>query len=204
MYAGILLYLLKRAKMRENILETSRLVLKIKGIHKTTMRDIAKELEVSDGHVRYYFRTKEDLLVGLFHQMNKDILSLSVISNGLREDLRQNLQQSFRIMTAYDFFFLESVQALKLFPELFKAYANLFQQRQMFFREFFRELKQKGIFRPEVSDQQLDLLYQQFFILSDSWMRSHYLLHTETITDTDIVHYSELCLQLFDPYFSEI
>lgn len=189
--------------MRENILEKSNSVLKIKGIHKTTMRDIARELDVSDGHVRYYFRTKEDLLVELFNKMNQEILALSVISKNLREDFSHNLQQSFRIMTAYDFFFLESVQALKLFPELFKAYADLFQQRRIFFREFFRELKKKGIFRPEVSDQQLDFLYEQFFIFSDSWMRLHYLQHTEAICEKDILYYSELCLQLFYPYFSE-
>jgi AcrR family transcriptional regulator len=191
--------------MKSHILEQAQKTFKIKGLHKTTMRDIAQALAVSDGHVRYYFRTKEDLLVALFDQMNAEILSISQSrhSDDLRESLRLNLQQSFRIMTLYDFFFLESIQSLKLFPELFKSYTQLFGQRRLFFEELFTGLKQQGVFKPSVTEEQLGSLFEQFFILSDSWMRAHYLQHTTEITEKEILHYSELSLQLFLPYFSE-
>ena len=52
--------------MREKIISQAVEVFNRKGISKTTLRDIARELAISDGHLRYYFKTKEELVLATF------------------------------------------------------------------------------------------------------------------------------------------
>jgi AcrR family transcriptional regulator len=192
--------------MIEEILQKSKDVLKQKGLQNTTFRDIAKELKISDGHVRYYFKTKEILLLALFKKMDEEILALSnqdLSQENIIEILRLSLQKTFKIMADYHFFFLESPHVLKTFPQVFAAYSQLFEQRKTLFLMSFQIFRSNNVFRADVSDDELNLLFNQFFIFSDSWMRFHYLQHTTSLTNTDIENYADLALNLISPYFKK-
>jgi len=192
--------------MIEEILQAAKEVFKQKGIQKSTFRDVAKELKISDGHVRYYFKTKETLLLALFNKMDNEILALSnqdLNQNNIVAIMKLSLQKTFGIMADYHFFFLESPYVLKTFPKVFAAYSQLFEQRKSLFLLTFQIFRTNNVFRADVSDEDLNLLFEQFFIYSDSWMRFHYLQNTNQLTNKDIEKYADLALNLISPYIKK-
>ena len=191
--------------MRKKILEKAREVFNSKGIQQATIRDIAAELSLSDGHVRYYFKTKETLLLAVFDQMNEEILKWRTRiapHDSVLENLRVSLENTYATMYEYSFFFFESLHSLKQFPLLFESYSKLIAERKLLLKEVFGELRQCQIFKPEITDEALNTLFEQFFILSDGWIRFQYL-QGGTFLPKDFAHYSAITLQLFNPYLSD-
>jgi len=62
------------ANRKEEIFEAALLCFNQKGYHKTSIDDIALKGKISKGGVYYYFKSKEDLFLGLFNfRLNKYI-----------------------------------------------------------------------------------------------------------------------------------
>jgi len=62
----------KAQKTREIILEAALRLFKAKGYGRTTMRDIAKQAEVSVGNAYYYFQSKEEMILEVFVRSQRD------------------------------------------------------------------------------------------------------------------------------------
>ena len=63
--------------MRDNIMESARVLFTQKGIRNSSLRDIAQYVGISDGHLRYYFKTKESLILATFEQMEQQIAAFA-------------------------------------------------------------------------------------------------------------------------------
>ncbi|QHT65225.1 TetR/AcrR family transcriptional regulator [Rhodocytophaga rosea] len=190
--------------MQQKILETARELFNQKGIQNTTIRDIASTLSLSDGHVRYYFKTKEILLLAVFKQLNAQILKWSKVMDpkqSVLENLQISLENAYVTMYQYSFFFVESLQSLQQYPLLFAAYTTLVNERKVMLKEVFTGFKQNNIFKAEVTEEELNTLFELFFIVSEGWIRFGHL-QNKAFTKQDIAHYSRITLELFDPYFS--
>ena len=86
-------------KRREQLREAAYRVVSTKGYTTFTIRDIAKEANLSTGLVHYYFKNKEDLLLSLLSEMNKTLKKntvevLSRIENPL-EKLKTFMRLAF-------------------------------------------------------------------------------------------------------------
>ncbi|HPB80971.1 MAG TPA: TetR/AcrR family transcriptional regulator [Spirochaetota bacterium] len=60
-------------RRRDQLREAAYRVVSTKGYTTFTIRDIAKEANLSTGLVHYYFKNKEDLLLSLLSEMNKTL-----------------------------------------------------------------------------------------------------------------------------------
>lgn len=58
---------------RAQLIKAAYRVLSKKGYHEFTIRDIAKEAELSTGLVHYYFKDKQDLLVSVLKDINENL-----------------------------------------------------------------------------------------------------------------------------------
>ena len=54
---------------KEYILTNATQLFNRQGATATSLRETAAYLEMSDGNLRYHFKTKEDLLLAIFNQM---------------------------------------------------------------------------------------------------------------------------------------
>jgi AcrR family transcriptional regulator len=53
---------------RQQILDVAKKMLLENGPHAFVLRDVAERLGITHGNLQYYFRTRHDLLVGIFDQ----------------------------------------------------------------------------------------------------------------------------------------
>jgi Transcriptional regulator len=82
-----------------------------KGYYDFTVRDIAREAGLSTGLVHYYFKNKEDLLLNLLKEINRNmtiILNRNIIkSDDPREKLNIFMKQAFDLMkNEKDYFYI--------------------------------------------------------------------------------------------------
>jgi len=192
--------------MKEKIISQAVEVFNRKGISKTTLRDIARELTISDGHLRYYFKTKEELVLAIFSEMEQEITSYATKAVADFHDahaLIGPLTTIYRIMYRYVFFFAESAAILATFPKVYAAYEQLFQSRRELFLALFEQYKTNGVFEDKVDAHLFPLLFEQVFIVSDSWVRYARLPQNRHLTQEEqIQHYVAVTVALLLPYFN--
>lgn len=194
--------------MKEKIIESAVKLFNEFGIKQTSFRDIATDLNVSDGHVRYYFKTKESLLLAIFEQMDQEILlkaqEVPLKGNAHTTIFRNKIAEVFTIMVRYSFFFIESPKIYNLYSALRASYKSLIEDRKDLFLNTFQSLIAIGYFKETFTQQIQEQVFYSIFILSDSWIRYFQILHNKPPIEEDINFHSNLVLQILSPYLAEL
>ena len=77
--------------MEKNILKVSTELFLDQGYDKTTIRQIAEECGIGRGHLYYYFRKKEDILIHIFKQ----------ILNKIYDDVIESSDDKTEVLLSY-------------------------------------------------------------------------------------------------------
>lgn len=192
--------------METTILETAREIFQAEGIQKTTFRKIGEALGMSDGHVRYYIKTKEDLMLALLKKMDDAIMENESKLEALgysKEGLITAIRFSFEVLSQYGFFLMESPRVLAGYPRLNEAVKRIYLDRRDFFENLFLRLKKEGTFRTDIDSREMSLAFERFFIVADSWVRFHIIHRGAVITSNDLDYYTHLSVGVFEPYFTK-
>lgn len=192
-----------KKNIKIEILETSRALFNSNSWGKTSLRKIASELNISDGNLRYHFKTKEAIVLELFYKMSGEMANIIVNRiNYTREnieDLSLQFERIFKVMYKYRFLFIESYFIKKTYESYLVFFNQLEGSRRLLFMGEFNKLKEQGILSKHFSERQYELLFDQIFVISDSWLK--YLdFHDEPYVTEKIKHYSYLCYALLVPY----
>lgn len=190
-----------KKNIKNLILETSRDLFNEHSWSDTSLRKIASSLSISDGNLRYHFKTKEDIVVGLFKQMSEEML---VVIDDKSEDLldsTHDFERIFRVMYRYRFLFLESYFIKKAYCSYAELFSQLEMSRRQLFEAEFNKLKDRGVLSSAFSPVQYEMLFEQIFIISDSWLK--YILNdAPSHVNERIAHYARLCTSLLLPYMN--
>ena len=192
--------------MKDKILLSAVKVFNQKGIKNSSLRDIAKEIPISDGHLRYYFKTKEELILATFSEMDQEIAAFA--AQGIMEKTEVNsiisaLIKSFNVLHRYAFFFTESPDMFEKYPKVYIAYEQLIEKRREMFINLFRGFQHAGTFIGEIDEMLFPVLFEQFFILSDSWVRYARMPDKrDRNEEKQVEHYVAVAVALFLPYFN--
>jgi AcrR family transcriptional regulator len=196
--------------MKAEIIACSIGLLNKHGINSTSFRQIALEMNISDGHVRYYFKTKEILLLAIFEKMNAEILNLATsVETSIRENdfkgeiesvFHEKLKHVFTIMSHYSFIFKEAPDTIKKYETFIQFYKKLIEDRKILFVGVFKSLIQVGFFNDSFDEKAQTNTFNTLFILSDSWIRHHYLLSDLPPNEKEIEFYATLTLGILKPY----
>ncbi|MER6120581.1 TetR/AcrR family transcriptional regulator [Streptomyces sp. NPDC001743] len=68
----------RRGNTRQRIQDVALELFAEQGYEKTSLREIAEQLDVTKAALYYHFKTKEDILVGIFEDLNRPIQELIV------------------------------------------------------------------------------------------------------------------------------
>jgi AcrR family transcriptional regulator len=190
--------------MKDKIIAKAVVLFNEFGIHQTSFRNIASALQVSDGHIRYYFKTKQKLLLALFEKMDSEILlAARPLPDDLAEvrlHLKENLTEAFTIMANYSFFFTETPATFNKFTEVGRYYKNLLEGRKNLFTGLFKELTARGYFKNEFTEELQQQAFYNIFLISDSWIRYHFILHNTKPDQQTIEIHSGLAFSIILPY----
>ncbi|WP_224996407.1 TetR/AcrR family transcriptional regulator [Cesiribacter sp. SM1] len=173
------------------------------GATATSMRQLAAHLDMSDGNLRYHFRTKEDLVTAIFRQMllemDAAINTENIERAALMEEVRKQFRSVFFTMYRYKFLFIESNLLLKQYEVFRQSFIELMEARKAFFLHFFQEYKADGFFNKQIPHARYEMIFEQIFIISDNWIKYVELERTSPDSiDKKIDHYIDLCLVLLE------
>lgn len=188
--------------MKEQILHTATGLFNRYGAEAVSLRAIAAELGISDGHLRYYFRTKEAVLTALFDRLELSI-SAQVPSEEFLlqpEALTLSLYASFDFLYSYRFFFQSSPAFYRKYPSLTERLRRLRQVRREQMIAVFEVFKNGGLLQPEISRPELEILFEQFFIISDNFVKYVSLGFYGNTEEEAREAYLQITLGLFIPY----
>ncbi len=188
-----------KKNIKQEILDTARELFNKESWSKISIRKIANKLSISDGNLRYHFKTKEEIVLDLFIEMTQEMMM--VITNSQRNDEGFGLKfkEIFVIMYKYRFLFLESYFIKKEYESYTILFNQLEESRKHLFLEEFDKLKIKGVLSQNFTEEQYEMLFEQIFILSDSWIK-YIVTEDDNVVEQKINHYSELCNALIVPY----
>ncbi len=190
---------------RQKILKTALKLLNEKGVNQVSAKTIAARMEISDGNLRYYFRTKEDILYALHldlveqlsqtydqHQRNPATLS----------SMYQALLDTFDQFVAYRFLLLDFTEIMRQYASIRNHYQALYRLRQQQFEQVIKDLKLSGMLRNDVSKQQYANLAAHFNIVSDFWLAHAEILYPEDATN-HLAHFAQVAFSLMVPYLTK-
>ncbi len=190
---------------RQKIMETALQLLNEKGLNQVSAKTIAARMKISDGNLRYHFRTKEDLILSLYldlveqlnqafaqHQRNKITLS----------SMHQALSYTFDRFITYRFLLLNFTEIMRQYPTIQRHYRALYQLRQQQFSQAIQDLKLSGTLRSDINEQQYNNLAAHFNIVSDFWLAHAEILRSGDATD-HLAHFTQVTFSLIMPYLTE-
>ena len=185
--------------IKKQILEASRLLFNEKGVMNTTLRDVAKSMNKSYGHITYHFQTKEDVLFSLLDEMNKELIALQEIKES--ENLLLyffNLPNSnYSISLEYLFFILDHLELKRNYAALFKKINGLNDNRKGIWMKILLQLKELKYFDEKVTNN--DLQYIMFLSYS---LRVTYF-QTIELKSYNKSKYTLIVTNLLKPYLSK-
>ncbi len=124
-----------------------------KGYYDFTIRDIAREAGMSTGLVHYYFKNKEELLLHLLKEINKNILGSLNRSISKAEDPKEKLnifmKQAFDLVTSekdYSYLVIDFWSQVNKNDRMKRANVKLFKSYRDEVAAILAEGVEKGIF----------------------------------------------------------
>lgn len=191
--------------MKEQILETATELFNHNGIDSVSLRSIAAAIGISDGHLRYYFKTKEDLLAALFRRL-EEAISRQIPPQELLfnpEALTFSLYASFDFLYASRFFFQSSPTIYQKYPLLMEHLNNMRRVSKEQLLSILKNFRENGLLKPEVTENELEIIFEQFFIISDNFVKYVNIGFYGSTEEEAKEAFMRICLSLFVPYCTD-
>lgn len=193
-------------KTRTRILEKALALYNAHGLYnrhgqQVTARSIAEAAGISDGNLRYHFRTQEDIVYALYLQLVDTLNAGLTQPSADLQALYHQLGHTYDCLYAYRFLMQDFVGIMRHIPSIRDHFQALQVKRRDDFVVFSRALVKKGVLTPEPYPGAFAAFMTRFQILSDFWMASAELLYTGEPAAM-AQHYLRINFQAIYPYLS--
>lgn len=190
---------------KEQILEKSLLLFNDRGIENVSAKIVAAELGISDGNLRYHYRTKEDIIFALYLRLLEEIdedLKLLEEENIDLKTIIHALSLALGSLHKYKFLMIDIVGIMRKFPKIQENYQSLFEPRKKKFKELLNHIIETGIFRQEIFPNQYDYFILQFYTLTDFWISESEILYQDN-NRYGVSFHINMILSFIVPYLTE-
>lgn len=189
---------------KEKIMETALRLFNEHGVDHTSAKNIAANMTISDGNLRYHFRTKEDIIYNLYLRLVEDFnqqMSAYETEKISLKDVYHLLTFVFTKLYEYKFLMIDFVAIMRKYPKIQAHYQQLYQYRKQQYNKFINALIEEDIFRKDITIAQYKNMADHLTILSDFWISSAEALYQgEEANKT--AYYIHLVFNLLVPYLS--
>ncbi|ADR22988.1 TetR family transcriptional regulator [Marivirga tractuosa] len=186
---------------KEKILQASLLLFNEKGMVNVSLRQIAQELNISQGNLNYHFKLKEDIVEALYFQLVEEMdnqMKSMELDNQL-ESLYKSSIKTMEKMYDYKFILIDFIHLMNENKKIKSHYAALMKFRNEQFQSVFRMLIEAEIFRPAEFEQEYERLYQRMNIIGDSWIN----VYATFDEDNSVEYYGDLLFEMIYPYLTD-
>lgn len=193
------------SKTKKIILDAALKLYNQNGVGNTSIRQIAKEVNISHSNLIYHFPTQEDIIEGLHSMLlEKAILLNKELSseNTLLAKLFETTEVGFSVVYDFRFLFLELHYICESFPRVKQTILSVEQIRSEMYSEFIKKMISLEIIRGEENTEEYSRLIILIKIFSDHWMQSSSIYDFNLGREEKIRKYSFLFMTFFYPYLT--
>ena len=190
-------------KTKDKILQAALQLFNEEGVGSVSIRDIARVLDISHGDLQYHFKNTDEIILALYREVARQFDTMVQLLDGRAAmlDVRTLTLQTFEVIYAYRFLFMNFVEITRRIPALYEDYQLLTQRRKEQFFGLFAQLKQHGLIRADIPDAILANLVQQLIIVGDFWLSNNAISVRRSGSEA-IAHYSDVFVNILYPYLS--
>jgi len=190
---------------KDKILQTSLQLFNKKGLTDVSIRDIAAQMGISDGNLRYHFRTKDELVEALFDELADDIGKelMAGVNQGLTIELMESLLSLLmRNFYAYRFLMQDLNSILNTHPVTKKKFNKITEERLLLVEQMINGYVQLEYLKPEPYIGHYKKLIESIIILSHFWITGSQLFYKGPKKEI-VEHYTDMIFSLMYPYFTQ-
>ncbi|MEO0473160.1 MAG: TetR/AcrR family transcriptional regulator [Bacteroidota bacterium] len=190
---------------KENILATALHLFNRDGLDKVSLRAIAREMDISDGNLRYHYNSKAVLVEALYFRLVDRLNQMfGKLGEAAQPDLRllyQSLLATFELLDAWRFLMLDFARLMRAHPRILTHFRELQKARRMMFQAVLQKMQVEGLM-VEMENETFMNLLDRGQILSDFWIASAEILY-EGPTDRRLQHYAQLMFSGIKPFLTK-
>jgi AcrR family transcriptional regulator len=170
-----------RQLRRQDILKAAEHVFAVKGFHKATIQDIAKDAQYAAGTIYLYFKDKDDLYLALLEKKIQDMLSsiqdkvgrMSGTSEKIRSLVEEQLAYFAENQDFFRIYFSERQGVRWTIKDKIPASAvNNFMQHMDYISGIIKKAQDEGVIRKDFDSRQLaSVLTSMINALILRWMK---------------------------------
>ncbi len=141
------------------------------GASKVSSNQIADELNISPGNLHYHYRSRIDIVTGLFDRMEQSLLELAIIpDNSLdtAEDIWLFLHLQFERQIDYRFWYIELNQLSSEYPSLRKRFQAILELQQRSIQRLLNQLAESGQLQANALER--STLARNMLLIMNSWL----------------------------------
>ncbi len=141
---------------KEDILITARDLFNKYGYSNISMRDIAKELNISVGNLTYYFKKKEDLIEEVVMYKHSKYKEVSVPKS--LEDLNNLFLDMLNTQNKNAYYFKHFDELAEISSKIYEIQLSTFNKIERILKQCFEELQRKKLVQKIESENQIENL----------------------------------------------
>ncbi len=184
------------------ILSKARQLFNERGISNISLRDIAKELNISVGNLQYHFKKREDIIEALYFELVEKMNAHYLITgNDLLKIFFDKSMGMMVILFEYRFFFLNFVTIVRNNEKIKTHYRRLSKQREKESLLIINLLVEGGFLRSELLKNEYQTLFKKIELVSNFWFSS-ILIKSNQLQKKSIIEFSILISHSIFPYLT--
>jgi AcrR family transcriptional regulator len=191
------------APTKQKILEAAARCFNRSGVANTRLQHIADEAGMSVGNMAYHFRTKEIIVGAIWEEIEarQKTLMAEFRVLPLFEDIERHLREEFALQQAYRFFYQDTLDLLRTFPEIATAHRMHWhwQTQQIGFMIVFNV--SRGAFLSELFPGHHEALAAQYWAAAETWL---YLRVMQGKDPGDFDDFRNSQWKILQPVFSDM
>lgn len=194
---------MRALKTHAKILDTARLLFNEHGVPQTSLRDIAKVIDISQGNLTYHFHKKESIFEELYFEFVDNLAKAPLLEDGQALTLKTLLEQTqkrMEIMVDYRFLFIDLNHTLREYPKIKFHFNQLGKERCAAYLALFKTAVNNDIMRGQAYKEEYESLATRIKLFNDHWL-SVASVNEIPLEDIATKHHALLTEMLF-PYFS--
>lgn len=171
---------------KEQIIAEAIQLFNEKGYRNVSLREIAKAADTTIGNLTYHFPQKEDLLFTLLESLQTEFV-LNMPGNIHRAELLSHLLNTFLIAEKNERdnpFYYKNIYAIVTSSETIAKRNQSFQKKLFdFYIEIFFTLREDGVIRNRVTDENLISLAYMIVLSASMWLQDNAPYRNELLPD---------------------
>ena len=191
-------------KTKDKILHQALLLFNEKGVDQVSVLEISQKLNISYGNLTYHFKKKEEIVLSLYQQMQKELnASITHLVQCIFEETYylKLVNETFEVTWKYRFIYLNINSLMIQFDVILQSEKAYALSRKKILSKAKKYLIQEGYLKPEVQVN-YDMVIHNLAMILYSWITDAKLFY-EGDEATKIDNYVSLFYNVALPNFTK-